>query len=83
MREVVSPALSGYFKEDSERTVEQLLREVALALKKTKIAFITFIKFMNVVKFAVSAESTIKKDQGLNNRFGEAAIVLSSVYLSA
>lgn len=68
---------------EEERTVEQLLREVAVAVKKQKLSFTTFTKLFSVLKFTVSKHSAFKKDKTLNNRFGEAVIVLGSAYLTS
>lgn len=76
----VKPAIDSYFK-DEAASVENLLRDVAAALKKQKVSFDNFCKIFSVIKFAVSKFSTTKKDKVPNNRFGEAAIVLGAAYL--
>ncbi|KAL4445680.1 hypothetical protein ABPG74_006231 [Tetrahymena malaccensis] len=80
INKTVKPIVDAYFK-DETASVENLMRDLALTLKKQKVSFESFCKIFSVVKFAVSKFSTSKKDQVPNNRFGEATIVLGANYL--
>jgi len=74
-------AVEKYLNEEGS-TVEALMKEIALELKKQKLSFEHFCKIFAVIKFAISKNCSEKKDKAPNSRFGEATIVLGSAYLS-